>query len=107
MIWDAVEGCEHVWGDECSRPRGGNPNQGLAFTGTGAPETRTRGLEDRIIKDGASSQGQFCQICGAWRGCLGLEPTPDCGRPFMELRDDLTDKEREYVMSELKKAGLI
>jgi len=23
------------------------------------------------------SQGQFCQRCNAWRGCLGLEPTPE------------------------------
>jgi hypothetical protein len=23
-----------------------------------------------------ASQGQFCHLCGAWRGSLGLEPTP-------------------------------
>jgi hypothetical protein len=23
------------------------------------------------------SQGKFCAICGAWLGCLGLEPTPE------------------------------
>ncbi len=23
------------------------------------------------------SHGQFCRLCGAWRGCLGLEPTAD------------------------------
>lgn len=23
------------------------------------------------------AHGQFCRKCGAWRGCLGLEPTPD------------------------------
>jgi len=22
-------------------------------------------------------QGEFCQLCGAWAGCLGLEPTPE------------------------------
>ncbi len=23
------------------------------------------------------SHGSFCSLCGAWRGCLGLEPTPE------------------------------
>lgn len=23
------------------------------------------------------SSGQFCRLCGAWRGCLGQEPTPE------------------------------
>lgn len=40
-------------------------------------------------------------------GQFGLESTPDCGRPSVELRPDLTEKEREYVMSELKELGLI
>ena len=52
-------------------------------------------------------QPGFCQLCGAWRGSLGLEPVPDCERPFMELKPDLSDKEREYVMQELKKEGLV
>jgi len=47
---------------------------GLAFTGTGAPETRL----PRLIEAGAgtSSSGQFCRRCGAWLGCLGNEPQP-------------------------------
>lgn len=42
-----------------------------------------------------------------WKGQLGLEPTPDCGRPFMGLRKDLTQKEREYVIQRLKEEGLL
>ena len=48
-----------------------------------------------------------CSLCGAWKGQFGAEPTPDCGRPFMELREDLTGKELEYVMAELKRCDLI
>lgn len=42
-------------------------------------------------------QGQYCQICGAWRGCLGLEPIPElyiehmvevCRGLWRVLRDD-------------------
>ena len=50
---------------------------------------------------------KMCSLSGAWKGQLGLEPEPDCGRPFMRLNDNLTDKQREYVMSELKRFGLI
>ncbi len=47
------------------------------------------------------------QELDGWNCAYGLEPTPDCGRPFMKLRDDLTDKEREFVLSELHKFGAI
>ena len=56
---------------------------------------------------GNVSRGNYCQKCGAWRGHLGLEPTPDCSRLFMELRDDLTEEEVEYVLSELRNYGAI
>ena len=56
QIWDAVEGCEHEWGPEGLKAHGGNPNGGLAFTGTGAPETRTEGLKERVIEYGTASQ---------------------------------------------------
>jgi len=38
---------------------------------------------------------------------LGLERTPDCGRPFMAIRKDLTPKQYQFVMSRLKELGLI
>ena len=40
-------------------------------------------------------------------GQLGLESTPDCGRPFMKLRSDLTEKEYQLVLSRLEELGLI
>ncbi len=74
VVWGAQDGCVHEWGAEVIISRQSNPNTGLANTGTGAPETRLPGLE----KSGKRSQsgGSTCHLCGAWRGTLGLEPTP-------------------------------
>ena len=37
-----------------------------------------------------------------------LEPAAcDCGGGVLELRPDLTDKERAYVMSELARLGMV
>lgn len=44
---------------------------------------------------------------GAWRGQLGGESSPDCGGRLLELKSTLTSSEREYVLRELKKAGVI
>jgi DNA modification methylase len=38
---------------------------------------------------------------------IGLEKTPDCGRPFMKLRGDLTVPERARVLRTLQELGLI
>ena len=75
QIWDAQEGCgsigvrrtwEHKWGDEyLGDTRVDNfKDWGNKGSGIDAPHIKR-------------SQGQFCQICGAWRGSLGLEPTPE------------------------------
>jgi len=103
QIWDDPGGCEHEWGEENIKKYAPKRDH------NGAKDfADTRGLEPaRAGFNTELGQGQFCQKCNAWRGSLGLEPVPDCGRPFMELKPDLTEKEREYVMDELKKAGLI
>lgn len=41
---------------------------------------------------------------------IGSEPTPDCGfHEFgkVELRDDLTEEERSYVLQELLRLGVV
>lgn len=68
QVWDSmITQCEHQWQE--------------------APPRRPRNKSD--IKDIYSKQatvegsaykasgGDFCSICGAWRGALGLEPTPE------------------------------
>ena len=40
-------------------------------------------------------------------GQLGLEKTPDCGRPFVRVKANLTDKQHRYVAERLSEFGLL
>jgi DNA modification methylase len=66
LIWDATPGCEHVWGNVRIVKRG-HPGNQSTLVGTQTAE----------ISKAAGNQGAFCSLCGAWRGSLGLEPTPE------------------------------
>jgi DNA modification methylase len=65
-VWDGDPGCRHRWARAGGRTR--RAERITTFT-PGAPEGHRR----RSGRDG----GSFCRLCGAWRGSLGLEPTPD------------------------------
>uniref|UniRef100_A0A6M3INB1 Putative methyltransferase n=1 Tax=viral metagenome TaxID=1070528 RepID=A0A6M3INB1_9ZZZZ len=67
MIWDAGPDCQHEWGDEIISIAN-DSNRGTM-------EWKTGGNPAAKVKGEKSNQGQFCQLCGCWRGCLGLEPT--------------------------------
>lgn len=56
-------GCRHEWGEELKHPGGSG----------GPSEKQSSNAGSRFD----ASQGQYCQLCGGWRGCLGLEPTPE------------------------------
>lgn len=65
QIWGGRKDCRHEWGNE----------QILKYSGgTGKTDV---GYYATDKTHWSSSQGQFCQLCGAWRGELGLEPTPE------------------------------
>ena len=69
LVWGGVEGCEHEWGED-QVLRGPAQSQGATSQRKGranVEEQKTRGI----------SQGCWCSLCGAWRGSLGLEPTPE------------------------------
>lgn len=102
LIWGGDAECEHEWQTDTWYVNGGGSTgvAGGAFSEPG-PDNAKR------IKEGRWRSADTCSLCGAWRGSYGLEPTPDCGRPFATLRDDLTEKERAYVMAELEKWGLL
>lgn len=73
-MWDEDwrDHCEHDWGDSCKKTVQQRPDHSgnqILNTRGGQPSTQARGFE--------VSQGQFCIICGAWGGSLGLEPTPE------------------------------
>jgi len=63
MIWDAVEGCRHEWFETefIANKSGGFSEKQQSNTGAWNP-------------NGILSKHAFCQLCSAWRGCLGLEP---------------------------------
>lgn len=65
-VWDAVGGCRHEWGQQRIVKRG-HPGELSTLVGTQTAE----------ISKAAGNQGSFCRHCGAWRGTLGLEPTPE------------------------------
>jgi len=95
QVWDGEDGCEHEWGERLPEHHKGQ-----------VPQTKWK--KNESVSDGQNAgAGQFCMKCGAWYGQLGLEPTPDCGRPLMEMRPDLSEKDREYVLGELRELGLI
>lgn len=69
MIWGGTEGCTHAWGEGLRLHKGGPSGDGGASEGRAHAEARNE------VKD--IDAGAFCTPCGAWRGSLGLEPTPD------------------------------
>lgn len=66
-VWGGDQAHAHVWGEDLTRHRGGPAGSGAAVRG-----------RDQSARDAAAriAAGAFC-ACGAWRGCLGLEPTPE------------------------------
>ena len=65
-IWGGDSDCPHEWG---VYTRGGISG------GTASKKVKIKGKENfQIVPD---SEQAFCSRCGAWRGCLGLEPTPE------------------------------
>lgn len=61
LIWGGEEDCRHLWGKQ------------LVAVQSGGTDTPFAHKKDWDL--GERSQGQFCSICGAWRGSYGLEPT--------------------------------
>ncbi len=67
-IWGGDAGCAHEWGEEVIR--GGI---------SGGPSAIPNEEHGKLPTFGRlpESRSAFCRHCGAWRGCLGLEPTPE------------------------------
>lgn len=68
LVWDATVDCDHEWG-AMERTAWANAVKGPAGFATGKNHTD--------YANATKYHGSWCQDCGAWRGCLGLEPTPD------------------------------
>lgn len=69
QVWGGSKDCEHEWGAEIIAKSKDSNRGDMTWTTGGSPSSKILGIHP--------SQGQFCVRCGAWRGQLGLEPTPD------------------------------
>ena len=65
LIWGGDKDCQHEWSEK-NILRKGHPGDKSTLVGS---QTAT------IAKE-AVNQGSFCSLCSAWRGQLGLEPSP-------------------------------
>lgn len=63
-IWDEKEGCEHNWDSSERKIHSGTTKSNISGDNSGH-------LNEKSTID------NFCSICGAWKGQLGLEPTFD------------------------------
>lgn len=80
LVWDAGPAwpggppCDHLFGEDMppSHPGPGNTRES-ALRSCGLTNPTYHADKPNTPK----SAGAFCRICGAWRGQLGLEPTPD------------------------------
>lgn len=72
VVWDADPNCQHEWVDASwRRPNASGGWQGGAEGGIPNEGEKVADYEERIIK------GETCVKCGAWKGQLGHEYTPD------------------------------
>jgi DNA modification methylase len=62
IVWGGDKDCQHKWGNVGPQH---HPGQ--------VPDNKAVHKENAIGQTKGS--GQFCTICGAWKGSLGLEPT--------------------------------
>jgi DNA modification methylase len=71
QIWDGERRCEHRFGAEM--PHGRRGHRGVS----GAGGHFYLALDHSGQGPGSGDGGHSCLRCGAWRGELGLEPTPE------------------------------
>jgi len=69
VVWDSVDGCQHEWGKSLFE------HDSLRFRGQHSTVGSNANPEIHMGK--VNSAGNFCLKCHAWRGMLGLEPTPE------------------------------
>jgi len=63
IIFDGAVECNHIWGEDIVKKQSGGTNNKIG-----------NNCDDRIHYE---SKTNFCSLCGAWLGQLGLEPTPE------------------------------
>jgi DNA modification methylase len=74
LEWGGDASCEHRWGDSLSSQTDHVDKRRWNHTVNGRGEVQPE--EKQVGEVRPISQGQFCRLCGCWRGSLGLEPSP-------------------------------
>ena len=69
-VGDGNGDCEHKWESLKIIKSGSNWDSFAKYRTDGGAGKREIGMKN-------ISQGNFCSLCGAWRGSLGLEPSPE------------------------------
>lgn len=76
LVWGGEGGCEHQWGERIE-VNATNHTDKRRWNHTRNGRDEEQPVEKRVAwLRTVVDQGNFCGACGAWRGCLGLEPTP-------------------------------
>lgn len=71
-VWDADENCQHEWIVNKQKAKGGHTKlDNMPTVGSSKAQQNA----DNAARWGYESN--FCSKCGAWRGQLGMEPTPE------------------------------
>lgn len=67
-VWGGDSLCPHIWQPyhHNPQPHGDNGKSGSGLQGGKSTQSQTRMGE---------TESAFCQLCGGWLGCFGLEPT--------------------------------
>ena len=74
LVWDSRNGCGHEWGEKSFKIVGNAPSEKSTLT-TNSGRGPLLGDKFHASQSKESDSGQFCSLCNAWRGQLGLEPT--------------------------------
>lgn len=76
IVWGGDNGCKHHWGSKLP-PKAGAGNH--PDRPSGFQQKSQAGQVGALaqMRSSEASSGQYCDFCPAWRGNLGLEPTPE------------------------------
>lgn len=83
IVWDGDQKCKHSWGD------------GLPPGNYKSADNAKKGNLDKGHQSTANKErSSFCSKCGAWKGSLGLEPTPEL---FVKHLTDIFEEVRRVL----------
>lgn len=80
VVWDGDPNCQHEWISKPTIRKGSTNGRELStLVSAGSEKTLATGNSNTIgkTKQFRSDASNFCSKCGAWKGELGQEPTPE------------------------------